>query len=67
MPENLFSTLREAASGLEDNNFLLTPAGISMTYGKFYELTAKYAHALRAKELEKVTGFYLKQLNLLSL
>ena len=53
MPENLFSTLREAASGLEDNNFLLTPAGISMTYGKFYELTAKYAHALKSQGIGK--------------
>ena len=53
MPENLFSTLREAASGHEDNNFLLTPAGISMTYGKFYELTAKYAHALKSQGIGK--------------
>ncbi len=53
MPENLFSTLREAASGLEDNNFLFTPAGISMTYGKFYELTAKYAHALKRQGIGK--------------
>ena len=53
MPENLFSTLREAASGLEDNNFLLTPTGISMTYGKFYELTAKYAHALKRQGIGK--------------
>ena len=53
MPNNLFLTLRESAEDSQQKRFLSFPSGLSVSYGDFFELVARYASALQSNGIDK--------------
>ena len=53
MPNNLFLALQDAAKDSQQKRFLSSPTGLSLSYGDFFELSARYASALQSHGIEK--------------
>jgi len=53
MPNNLFHALQDAVKDSQQKRFLTSPSGLSLSYGDFFDLAARYATALQSHGIEK--------------